>query len=150
MNRKKILLKAMWFFEFWFQVISHYPVKFDVHRTCEIGDIAFFICQESIYHHVPKESCNFVHGGSIPWAIILSILVVISHVKTEKTFFTCHAIIVSCDHCVWWLLLLNYIYFKFSRHGLAEVEIWRFVFFTWPNVTTWTKKLVTLKFGFLS
>ena len=65
MNGKKFLTSVKWFFEFWFQVISHYPVKLDIHRTCGIGDIASFFCHETTYNHVPKESCNFVNGGLI-------------------------------------------------------------------------------------
>ena len=66
MNGKTFLLKVMYFFEFWSHVISQYPVKFSVHRTCEIGDIAFFICYETTYYHVIKQSYDFVHGGPIP------------------------------------------------------------------------------------
>ena len=61
--------------------MSHDPVKFGVHRTCGIGDIVFFICHETLYNQVVKESCDFVHGGPIP-AIILSSLVDMSHEET--------------------------------------------------------------------
>ena len=101
-NGKNFLLIVMWFFEFWSQVISHYPIKFDIHRTCWIGDIALF-CQVTTCNHVLKESCDFVHGDPTPWAIILSSFVVISHVKTEILLFLlamqllCHVIIVVGD-----------------------------------------------------
>ena len=76
---KKLFTKSdMFFFEFWSKVRSHYPVKFDVHRTCGIWEITFFICHETTYNHVLEESCDFVSGGPI-----LSSLVVMSHVKTE-------------------------------------------------------------------
>ena len=45
--------------------------------------VAFFIFHETAYNHVIKESCDFVQGDSSPWIIILSILVVMSYVKTE-------------------------------------------------------------------
>ena len=80
MNGKNFLLKVIWFFEWCSHVISHYPVKFGVHRTCEIGVRTFFICHETTYNHVIKESCNFVHIGPIPLAITLSSLVVMRHV----------------------------------------------------------------------
>ena len=66
MNGKNFLLRVMWFFGFWSQVISHYPVKFDVHRTCGIGDITVFIAHETTYNHLIKESCGFLYGGPIP------------------------------------------------------------------------------------
>ena len=66
MNRKNFLLRVMRFFEFWSYVISHYPVKSLVHRTCGIRDLAFFICHKTTYNHVIKESCDFLHGASIP------------------------------------------------------------------------------------
>ena len=48
-----------------------------------VGDIAIFICHEITYNHVLEELCNFVHGSPVPSTILLSSLVVMSHVKTE-------------------------------------------------------------------
>ena len=81
------------FFEFWYQV------KFDVRRTCGIGDTAFFTCHETTYNHVLTESCDFVHGGMSHHLVEFG-----SHEPCENrdiTFFTSHASIVSCDHCGW-------------------------------------------------
>ena len=47
-------------------LISQYPFKLFDHRTCGIGDITFFICHETAYNHVIKESCDFVCGGPMP------------------------------------------------------------------------------------
>ena len=59
-NGKKFLLRKTRFFEFWSHVINHYLVKFGVHRTCGVGDIAFFICpaRDYTYSHVIKEPCD--------------------------------------------------------------------------------------------
>ena len=64
----------------------------------------------------------------------------------DITAFTRHVTIVSCDHRGWWPLPINKTHFKFNRHDLAKVEIQRFLFVTWPHVTTWIKEHVTLKF----
>ena len=80
-----------------------------------------------------KESCNFVHGGPIPWAIISSSLVVMSHVKTEIQLYLLVTWILCCDHCRYWPLLINHIHFKFSRHGLWGS--WNLMFFI-CHVTT--------------
>ena len=87
------------FFEFWYQVISCYPVQFDVRRTCGIGDIVFFTCHETTYNHVLTESCDFVHGGMSHHLVEFG-----SHEPCENrdiTFFTYHATTVSCEHCGW-------------------------------------------------
>ena len=120
MNGKNFLLRVMWFFEFWSQVISHYLVKFDVHRTCGIGDIAFFICHETTYNHVLTESCDFLHGGMSYHFVEFG-----SHEPCENrdiTFFTRHASIVSCDHCGWWPLLINHIHFKVVDMDLRKLK----------------------------
>ena len=64
----------------------------------------------------------------------------------DITFFNCHATIMSCDDCGWWPLLINHHHFKFRGHGPKEVEIIRFLFVTWPHVTTSTEGHVTVKF----
>ena len=66
--------------------------------------------------------------------------------KQRITFFTRHATVVSCDDYGWWPLLINQNHFKFSRNGVAEVEIERFLFVTWLHMIAWTKVHVTLKF----
>ena len=66
MNGKSFLLRGMWFFEYWSHVLSHYPVKLGVHRTCGIEVRTFFICHEISYNHVIKELFNFMDGGPIP------------------------------------------------------------------------------------
>ena len=102
-NGNNFLLRGMWFFEYWFRVISSYPVNLCVHRTCRIGVTTFFIWHETMYNHVIKELCNFVHGGPIPLAITLSSLVVMRHVKTVIyiflfiTWLLCYVTIVGGD-----------------------------------------------------
>ena len=66
MTGKSVLLRVMWFLELLCHVISHYPVKFGVHRACGIGNIAVFICRETTNNHVTKESCDFVYIGPVP------------------------------------------------------------------------------------
>ena len=110
MNERNFLLRVMWFFECWSDVISNYPVKFSVHRTCGTGYITFVICHEITYSHLIKE----------PWTLCM----MAKYYKLSPcwvwwswdiTFFICHATIVSCDHCGWWPLLISHHHFKFSR-----------------------------------
>ena len=99
-NGNDFLLRVMWFVKFWSHVINHYyPVKFAFHRTFGIKDITSFIYHKTIYNHVIKESCYFVHGNPIPWAINLPSLIVMSPVKIEMKL--CY---LSRDNCVIWLL----------------------------------------------
>ena len=42
--------------------MSHYPVRFDVHMTCGIGEMIVFIFHETSYDHMMKEPCDFVRG----------------------------------------------------------------------------------------
>ena len=74
-NGEKFLLRIMWFFKWWPQVISHHPFKPGVYRTCDIEDITFLIYHETKYSHMIKELCNFVRGMAVSEAITLSILV---------------------------------------------------------------------------
>ena len=54
MNGNNFLLRVMRFVKYWFYVISHYPVKFGVHRTFGIGDITFFVCHKTTYNHYQR------------------------------------------------------------------------------------------------
>ena len=66
MSGKNLLLRVMRFIKLWSHVLNHYSVKSGVHRTCGIGDIAFFIYHEITYSHVIKELFDFGHGDQIP------------------------------------------------------------------------------------
>ena len=61
MNGRNFLLRRFSFSS----VIHHQTFTFSVHRTYATGDIMFFICHETTYDHVIKESCDFVRGDPL-------------------------------------------------------------------------------------
>ena len=114
MNGNNFLLRVMQFVKCWSYVISHYRVKFGVHRTFGIGDITIFVCHKTTYNHDQRimRLCawwpNTINhhfagfGSHEPFE------------NRDETFFIHHATIVSCDH-LGWSLLVSHHHFKFSR-----------------------------------
>ena len=44
---------------------SHHAVKFGVHRAYRTKDVLFFICHETTYNRVIRESCNLEHVNHV-------------------------------------------------------------------------------------
>ena len=123
MYGKNVLLKVMWCFESRSNVMSHYPVKFDVNRTCGIRDITFFVCHETTYNHVIKGLRNYANCAWQPSTISQYLLKFVSHEPCKNkdiTFFIRHVTIVPTDHEGWWPFLISYNHFNLSKHWPGE------------------------------
>ena len=67
----------------WLHVISYHPVKFGVHKACEIGDKTFLIRHVTTNGHLIKEPSYFLSGDSSLQAITLLSLVAIAIVEVK-------------------------------------------------------------------
>ena len=67
----------------WLHVISYHPVKFGVHKACEIGDKTFLIRHVTTNGRVIKEPSYFLSGDSSLQAITLLSLVAIGIVEVK-------------------------------------------------------------------
>ena len=147
MNGNNFLLRGVWFFEYWSHATSPYPVNLCAHITCGIGVRTIFLCHETTYNHVIKELCDFVYSCPIPLAIVLLSLVVMKHVKTETYIFLfvtwqlCYGTIVGGDPFLKAITISSLV-----EIASQKFEYNVFLFVTWPQVTTWKKGHVTLKF----
>lgn len=123
-EKRSVLLRIIWFFEWWLHVISYHPVKFVVHRPFKIRNIMFFICHETTYNQRIMWLCALR-----PNIISYDLAEFGSHKpfgNSNATLFILQVALVLSDNCGWWRLVLSHQPVTISDHsllGLAVVEI---------------------------